>query len=124
MAVINGSTDVGVVDDRSKKKLPDDYVPPFDANKMLQNESVQAENEEDNEGNSYLLGCADMAAFESKLSTHFITYFELCGLQILNNASNRRTFKEKMLQTIQQCTRNHFNDLVTDGTEVDKFEDN
>eukprot|EP00957_Ditylum_brightwellii_P056503 4283844-Ditylum_brightwellii.AAC.1 len=76
MAVINGFTDVGVVDDRSKKTLPDDYMSPFDPNKMLQNKNVQVENEEDNEVNSYLLGCANMAAFESKLGTHFITYFE------------------------------------------------
>eukprot|EP00957_Ditylum_brightwellii_P048457 3676997-Ditylum_brightwellii.AAC.1 len=71
-----------------------------------------------------------MAAFEPKLSTHFITYFErqeignrLCGLHSLNNASNRRIFKEEMLRNIQQSTRNHVNGLVTDGTEVDKFED-
>eukprot|EP00957_Ditylum_brightwellii_P084852 6451941-Ditylum_brightwellii.AAC.1 len=51
MAVINGSTDVGVVDNRSKKKLRDDYVPPFNPNKMLQHKNVQVENEEDNEGN-------------------------------------------------------------------------
>eukprot|EP00957_Ditylum_brightwellii_P150525 11461940-Ditylum_brightwellii.AAC.1 len=93
---------------------------------MLQNKNVQVENEEDNEGNMYLFGCADMAAFESKLSIHFITYFEqqevgnrLCGLCSLNNASNRRTVKEEMLRNIQQCARNHVNDLVTDGTEVD-----
>eukprot|EP00957_Ditylum_brightwellii_P140872 10731079-Ditylum_brightwellii.AAC.1 len=65
MAVINGSTDVGAVDDRSKKKPPDDCVPPFAPNEMLQNKNVQVENEEDNEGNNYLLGCANMAAFES-----------------------------------------------------------
>eukprot|EP00957_Ditylum_brightwellii_P001159 91311-Ditylum_brightwellii.AAC.1 len=72
-----------------------------------------------------------MATFESKLSTHFITYFEqqevgngLCGLHSLNDASNRRTFKEEMLQNIQQRTRNHVNDLVIDGMEVDEFEDN
>ena len=72
-----------------------------------------------------------MAAFESKLNTHFITYFEqqevgtrLCNLNSLNNASNKRTFKEKMLQNIQQRARNHVYDLVTDGTEVDEFEDN
>eukprot|EP00957_Ditylum_brightwellii_P041536 3145881-Ditylum_brightwellii.AAC.1 len=51
MAVIDGSTDVGVVDDRSKKKTHDDYVPPFDPNEMLQSKNVQVENEEDNEGN-------------------------------------------------------------------------
>eukprot|EP00957_Ditylum_brightwellii_P079890 6076073-Ditylum_brightwellii.AAC.1 len=65
MAVINGSTDVRVVDDRREKKLPDDCVPPFDPNEMLQNKNVQVENEEDNERNNYHLGCADMAAFES-----------------------------------------------------------
>eukprot|EP00957_Ditylum_brightwellii_P086174 6557048-Ditylum_brightwellii.AAC.1 len=67
MAVISGSTDVGVDDDRRKKKPSDDCVPPFDPNKMLQNENVQVEkeNEEENEGNNYLLGCANMAAFES-----------------------------------------------------------
>eukprot|EP00957_Ditylum_brightwellii_P087052 6626363-Ditylum_brightwellii.AAC.1 len=51
MAVINGSTDVGVVHDEREKTLPDDYVPPFDPNEMLQNKNVQVENEEDNEGN-------------------------------------------------------------------------
>eukprot|EP00957_Ditylum_brightwellii_P084970 6461607-Ditylum_brightwellii.AAC.1 len=51
MAVINGSMVIGVVDDRSKKKTRDDYVPPFDPNEMLQNKYVQVENEEDNEGN-------------------------------------------------------------------------
>eukprot|EP00957_Ditylum_brightwellii_P033846 2565126-Ditylum_brightwellii.AAC.1 len=76
MAVINGSTDVGVVDDSRKKKPPDDCVPPFDPNEMLQNKNVWVENEEDNEGNNYLLGCANIAAFESKLNAHFITYFE------------------------------------------------
>eukprot|EP00957_Ditylum_brightwellii_P132029 10066948-Ditylum_brightwellii.AAC.1 len=59
-----------------KKRLPDDCVPPFDPNKMLQNKNAQVENEEDIEGNNYILGCADMAAFESKSNTHFITYFE------------------------------------------------
>eukprot|EP00957_Ditylum_brightwellii_P083095 6316645-Ditylum_brightwellii.AAC.1 len=58
MAVISGSTDVGVVDDRRKKTSPDDCVPPFDPNGMLQNKNVQVENKEDNEGNNYLLGCA------------------------------------------------------------------
>eukprot|EP00957_Ditylum_brightwellii_P045886 3480416-Ditylum_brightwellii.AAC.1 len=76
MAVINGSTDVEVDHDRRKKTVPDDYVPPFVPNKMLQNENVQVENEEDNEGNRHLLGYANMAAFESKLRTHFTTYFE------------------------------------------------
>eukprot|EP00957_Ditylum_brightwellii_P188541 14353685-Ditylum_brightwellii.AAC.1 len=76
MAVINGSTDVGVVDDRRKKKPPDKCVPLFDPKKMLQSKNVQVENEEDNKGNNYLLSCANMAAFESKLNTHFITYFK------------------------------------------------
>eukprot|EP00957_Ditylum_brightwellii_P071401 5428076-Ditylum_brightwellii.AAC.1 len=65
MAVINGSTDVGVVDDRMKKRPPDNCVPLFDPNKMLQNKNVQVENEGDIEVNNYLFGCADMAAFES-----------------------------------------------------------
>jgi hypothetical protein len=97
---------------------------------MLQNKNVQVDNEEDNEGNNYLLGCANMAAFESMLNTHFITCFEqqevgnrLCDLHSLNNASNKRTFKEEMLRNIQQCAHNHVNNLVTDGTEVDEFED-
>eukprot|EP00957_Ditylum_brightwellii_P160522 12220038-Ditylum_brightwellii.AAC.1 len=47
MAVINGSTDVGIVDDRRKKTPFDDCVPPFDPNKMLQNKNVQVGNEED-----------------------------------------------------------------------------
>eukprot|EP00957_Ditylum_brightwellii_P105444 8038622-Ditylum_brightwellii.AAC.1 len=101
MAVIRGSTDVGVVDDRRKKKPPDDCVPPFDPNKMLQSKNVQVKNEEDNEGSNYLLGCANMAAFESKLNTHAITYFE----------------------QQEQSARNRLSDLVTDETEVDKFEE-
>eukprot|EP00957_Ditylum_brightwellii_P016017 1206837-Ditylum_brightwellii.AAC.1 len=76
MAVMNGSTDVGVAHDRRKKKPPDNFVPLFDPNKMLQNKNVQVENEEENKGNNHLLGCANMAEFESKLNTHFITYFE------------------------------------------------
>eukprot|EP00957_Ditylum_brightwellii_P004984 379409-Ditylum_brightwellii.AAC.1 len=76
MAVINSSTDVGIVDDRRKKRPPDNSVPLFDPNKMIQNKNVQVEIEEDIEVNNYLLGCANMEAFESKLNTHFITYFE------------------------------------------------
>eukprot|EP00957_Ditylum_brightwellii_P006886 520881-Ditylum_brightwellii.AAC.1 len=71
-----------------------------------------------------------MAAFESKLSTHFITYFEqqdagtrLCGLHSLNNATNKRTFKEEMLWNVQQSTRRCVNYLVTDEMEVDEFEE-
>eukprot|EP00957_Ditylum_brightwellii_P103177 7863431-Ditylum_brightwellii.AAC.1 len=93
---------------------------------MLQNENVQVENEEDNEGNRHLLGCVGMAAFESKLRTHFITYFKqqevgnrLCDLHSLNNTANKRIFKEKMLRNIQQRAHNNVNNLVTDGTEVD-----
>eukprot|EP00957_Ditylum_brightwellii_P160896 12250023-Ditylum_brightwellii.AAC.1 len=41
MVVINGSTDGGVDHDRRKKTLPDDYVPPFNPNEMLQNKNVQ-----------------------------------------------------------------------------------
>eukprot|EP00957_Ditylum_brightwellii_P110488 8427142-Ditylum_brightwellii.AAC.1 len=108
MAVINGYMDVGVGHDRRKKTVPDNYVPLFDPNEMLQNKNVQVENEEDNEGNRHFLECANMAAFESNL----------------NNASNRRNFKEEMLRNIQQRARNHVNNLVTDGTEVDEFEDN
>eukprot|EP00957_Ditylum_brightwellii_P185709 14139176-Ditylum_brightwellii.AAC.1 len=40
MAVMNGSEDVGVDHDRRKKTVPDDYVPSFDPNEMLQNENV------------------------------------------------------------------------------------
>eukprot|EP00957_Ditylum_brightwellii_P175463 13358508-Ditylum_brightwellii.AAC.1 len=47
MAVVNSSTDVGVVDDKRKKIPPDNCVPPFNPNKMLQNKNVQVENEED-----------------------------------------------------------------------------
>eukprot|EP00957_Ditylum_brightwellii_P014335 1078890-Ditylum_brightwellii.AAC.1 len=110
IAVISGSTDVGVIDDRRKKKPSDDCVPPFDPNKMLQNKNVQVENEEDNEGDNYLLGCADMAVFEPNLHSLF-------------NASNKRTFKGKTLQNIQQSARNCINDLVTDETEVGEFEE-
>eukprot|EP00957_Ditylum_brightwellii_P175422 13354202-Ditylum_brightwellii.AAC.1 len=76
MAAMNGSKDVGAVDDREKKRPPDNCVPLFHPNKMQQNKNVQVENEEDIEVNNYLLGCADMAAFESKLNTWCITYFE------------------------------------------------
>eukprot|EP00957_Ditylum_brightwellii_P005295 403808-Ditylum_brightwellii.AAC.1 len=65
MAVMNGSTDVGDVDDRREKTPPDNCVAPFDPNKMLQNKNVQVENEKDNEENNYLLSCANLAAFES-----------------------------------------------------------
>eukprot|EP00957_Ditylum_brightwellii_P006066 459500-Ditylum_brightwellii.AAC.1 len=58
MAVINGSTDIGVVDDRRKKKPPDDCVLLVDPSEMLQNKNAQVENEEDKKGNNYLLGCA------------------------------------------------------------------
>eukprot|EP00957_Ditylum_brightwellii_P123013 9379467-Ditylum_brightwellii.AAC.1 len=74
MAVMNGSTDVGAVDDR-RKKPPDNCVAPFNPNEMLQNKNVQVENEEGNEENNYFLGCAKLAAFESQLNAHFITYF-------------------------------------------------
>eukprot|EP00957_Ditylum_brightwellii_P170285 12962225-Ditylum_brightwellii.AAC.1 len=90
MPVINGSTDVGAVNDRRKKRPPDDCIPLFNPNEMLQNKNVQVENEEDIEVSNYLLGCANMAAFESKLNAHFIIYFEqqdvgtgLCGLTVL-----------------------------------------
>eukprot|EP00957_Ditylum_brightwellii_P004273 324698-Ditylum_brightwellii.AAC.1 len=82
MAEMNYSTDVGAVDDKREKTPPDNHVAPFDHNKMLQNENLQGKNddnnneEDDNEEDVYLLGCADLAAFESKLNTHFITYFE------------------------------------------------
>eukprot|EP00957_Ditylum_brightwellii_P154301 11742310-Ditylum_brightwellii.AAC.1 len=126
LAMINDSTDVGVVDDRREKRPPDDCVPLFDPNKMPQNKNLQVENEKDIEVNNYLLGCADMASFEAKLNTHFITYFEgqdvdtrLCGLHSLNNASDKRTFKEEILWNIQQRAHHHINDLVTDEMEVD-----
>eukprot|EP00957_Ditylum_brightwellii_P056003 4244149-Ditylum_brightwellii.AAC.1 len=76
MAVMNDSTNVGAVDDKRKKSPPDNCVALFNHNKMLQNKNVQGKNEENNEDNIYLLGCVDLAAFESKLDTHFITYFE------------------------------------------------
>eukprot|EP00957_Ditylum_brightwellii_P133578 10184856-Ditylum_brightwellii.AAC.1 len=41
MPVINGSIDVGVVDDKGKKRSPDKCVPPFDPNEMLQNKNIQ-----------------------------------------------------------------------------------
>eukprot|EP00957_Ditylum_brightwellii_P140820 10726856-Ditylum_brightwellii.AAC.1 len=46
MAVMNGSTDVGAVDDRRRKTPPDNCIALFDHNKMLQNKNVQVENEE------------------------------------------------------------------------------
>eukprot|EP00957_Ditylum_brightwellii_P082233 6252956-Ditylum_brightwellii.AAC.1 len=65
MTVINGSADIGVVDDRRNKRPPEDCVPPFNPNEMLQNKNVQVKNEENIEVNNYLLGSANMAAFES-----------------------------------------------------------
>eukprot|EP00957_Ditylum_brightwellii_P058563 4440779-Ditylum_brightwellii.AAC.1 len=128
MAVMNDSTNVGAVDD--KKAPPDNYVALFNHNEMLQNENIQGKNEEDNEENIHLLGCTYLAAFESKLDTHFITYFKqqdvdtrLCGLQSLNNASIKRTFSAKILRNIQQRLCHHVNDLVEDEMEVDKFEE-
>eukprot|EP00957_Ditylum_brightwellii_P035427 2686139-Ditylum_brightwellii.AAC.1 len=56
VAAMNDSTDVGFDHDKRKKTVTDDDVPPFDPNKMLQNENVQLENEENNEGNRHLLG--------------------------------------------------------------------
>eukprot|EP00957_Ditylum_brightwellii_P139463 10629219-Ditylum_brightwellii.AAC.1 len=53
------------VDDKREKTPPDDCVAPFDHKEMFQNENVQGKNEEDNEENINLLGCADLAAFES-----------------------------------------------------------
>eukprot|EP00957_Ditylum_brightwellii_P076612 5822987-Ditylum_brightwellii.AAC.1 len=72
MAVMNNSTTVGVVDGKREKTPPDNCVALFDHNEMLQNKNVQGKNEEDNGENIYLLSCADLAAFESKLDTHFI----------------------------------------------------
>eukprot|EP00957_Ditylum_brightwellii_P059850 4543663-Ditylum_brightwellii.AAC.1 len=130
MAVMNGFTDVGVFDDKREKTPPDNCVALFDPNKMLQNKNVQVENEEDNEENNYPLGCANLVAFESKLNTHFITYFEqqdvdtiLRSLHSFNNALNKRSFKSGMLRNIQQRLCHHVNDIVTDETEVDKFEE-
>eukprot|EP00957_Ditylum_brightwellii_P076454 5810619-Ditylum_brightwellii.AAC.1 len=40
MAVMNGSTDVGAVDDRREKTPTNNCVAPFDLNKMLQNKNV------------------------------------------------------------------------------------
>eukprot|EP00957_Ditylum_brightwellii_P154457 11754522-Ditylum_brightwellii.AAC.1 len=40
IAVMNGSTDVGAVDDRRKKTPPDNCVAPFDHKEMLQNKNV------------------------------------------------------------------------------------
>ena len=127
VAVMNGSTDDGFYHNTRTKTVTDDDVSPLDPNEMLRNENVQLEN---NNGNRHLLGCVDMGAFESKLKTHFITYFErqdvgnrLCGLHSLNNAANKRVFKEGMLRKIQEEAHNRVNDLVTDGTEVDEFED-
>eukprot|EP00957_Ditylum_brightwellii_P188746 14367321-Ditylum_brightwellii.AAC.1 len=72
---------------------------------MLQNKSVQDENEEDNEENIYLLGCTELAAFESKLDTHCIAYFKqqdvdirLCDLHSLSNAPNKRTFNAENVE--------------------------
>eukprot|EP00957_Ditylum_brightwellii_P153846 11710224-Ditylum_brightwellii.AAC.1 len=65
VAVMNGSMDVGFDHDKRKKTVNENDVPPFDPNKMLRNENVQFEKKEDNEGTRHLLGCVDMAAFES-----------------------------------------------------------
>eukprot|EP00957_Ditylum_brightwellii_P122247 9322016-Ditylum_brightwellii.AAC.2 len=113
MDEMNDSINVGDVDDKREKTPPDNYVALFNHNEMLRNENVQGKNEDNNnekdknEEEIYLLGCADLAAFESKLNTHFITYFKqqdvdtgLCSLHSLNNASNKRTFSAGMLKNI------------------------
>eukprot|EP00957_Ditylum_brightwellii_P049205 3733412-Ditylum_brightwellii.AAC.1 len=100
MAVISGSTDVGVVDDRREKKPPDDCVPQFDPNKMLQHKNVQVENEEDNEGNNY----------KSKLNTHFIAYFEQQEVGTFYAAYTVLTMHQR-----KESSRNE--------TEVDEFEE-
>eukprot|EP00957_Ditylum_brightwellii_P208248 15356471-Ditylum_brightwellii.AAC.1 len=41
VAAMNGSTDVGFDHDKRKKSVTDNYVPPFDPNKMLRNKNVQ-----------------------------------------------------------------------------------
>eukprot|EP00957_Ditylum_brightwellii_P004272 324697-Ditylum_brightwellii.AAC.1 len=82
MTKMNDSTNVGAVDDKRKKAPHGNHVAQFNHNKMLRNETVQGKNEDNNneednnEKDIYLLGCADLATFESKLNTHFITYFE------------------------------------------------
>eukprot|EP00957_Ditylum_brightwellii_P030941 2344274-Ditylum_brightwellii.AAC.1 len=81
---------------------------------MPQNKNVQVENEEENEGNNYLLGCASM---QQEVGNR------LCGLHSLNNTLVKRTFKEELLWNIQQSTQHCVNDLVTDEMEVDEFEE-
>eukprot|EP00957_Ditylum_brightwellii_P119731 9135346-Ditylum_brightwellii.AAC.1 len=66
------STSVDDVEDERKKRPPGNQIASFDHNKMLRNKNLQDENQED----INLLGCKSVAAFKSKLETHFITYFE------------------------------------------------
>eukprot|EP00957_Ditylum_brightwellii_P012579 950446-Ditylum_brightwellii.AAC.1 len=133
---MDDSTNVGTVDDKRKKIPPDDHITSFDHNEILQNKNVQGKNEEDdneednNKEGICLLGCADLAAFESKLDMHFITYFKQrdvdtrpCSLHNLNNVSNKRTFNAGMLRNIQQRLCCCVNDLITDEMEVDEFEE-
>eukprot|EP00957_Ditylum_brightwellii_P051117 3875590-Ditylum_brightwellii.AAC.1 len=69
MAKMNASTNVGAVDDKRKKRPPDNHIASFDHNEMLENENVHGKNEEDtneeddNEEDICLLSCADLAAF-------------------------------------------------------------
>ena len=129
IAVTSGYTDVGVFHDKRKLGQHDQSVKSFDHNEILRNENVNVNNEESNDRDNHLLGCTDMEAFQNKLKTHFITYFEkqapdshLCGLHSLNNAVNTRMFNEDFLRKIQHQAHNDVNDLVFDGRQVDEFE--
>eukprot|EP00957_Ditylum_brightwellii_P208899 15359454-Ditylum_brightwellii.AAC.1 len=77
MAEMNDSTNGGTVDDKRVKRPPDDHIALLDHNEMLWIKNGQDKNKEyNNEEDIYLFDCADLSTFESKLDTHFITYFK------------------------------------------------
>eukprot|EP00957_Ditylum_brightwellii_P133207 10156495-Ditylum_brightwellii.AAC.1 len=103
MAEMDDSTSVDAVEDERKQRLSDNHIASSNHNKMLWKKTLQNENQEDIK----LLGCENFAVFDSKLETHFITYFkqqdlntQLCGLHRLKNSCNKRAFSGVMLKGI------------------------
>eukprot|EP00957_Ditylum_brightwellii_P081218 6178190-Ditylum_brightwellii.AAC.1 len=103
MAEMKDYTSVHTVEDKRKQQLCDNHITSSNYSKMLLNEMLHNKNQE----KINLIGCENVATFDSKLETHFITYFKqqdvntrLCGLHSLNNSCNKRAFsgiKQKMM---------------------------
>eukprot|EP00957_Ditylum_brightwellii_P054932 4163016-Ditylum_brightwellii.AAC.1 len=72
MAEMKDSTSVHAVEEERKERLSDNDITSSNHSEMLGNESLQNKNQEA----INLLGCENVATFESKLETHFTTYFE------------------------------------------------